>query len=114
MLKFLWLLLGSGALLGALWLSVQESRWRKQQLRQRFAAFVRNRIVFAGRPLGRLFPAVGEQALVFLSGKQRVERAFDDDHFGRFQLGNDRRGIGIVAGDDRKDAVFQNPFSHLY
>ena len=38
MLKFLWLLLGSGALLGALWLSVQESRWRKQQLRQRFAA----------------------------------------------------------------------------
>ena len=40
MLKFLWLLLGSGALLGALWLSVQESRWRKQQLRQRFAAYL--------------------------------------------------------------------------
>lgn len=40
MLKFLWLLLGGGALLGALWLSVQEGRWRRQQLRQRFAAYL--------------------------------------------------------------------------
>ena len=57
MLKFLWLLLGSGALLGALWLSVQESRWRKQQLRQRFAAYLQTSD-------GRRHPILCEETVV--------------------------------------------------
>jgi hypothetical protein len=58
-----------------------------------FAAFLGQRVIFAGRPLRRFFPAVGKQTGVFLAGEDRIERAFDHDHLGRFQLGDDPWGV---------------------
>lgn len=60
MLKLLWLLLGGGALTGALWLSVQEGGWRKRQLRRRFAAHLRTSD-------GSCYPIVSEETVVGLS-----------------------------------------------
>lgn len=57
MLKLLWLLFGGLTLLGALWLAVQECAWRKQQLRQRFAAYLQTSD-------GRCHPILSEETVV--------------------------------------------------
>ena len=71
------------------------------------------RIVFAGRALRRLFPAIGEQSGIFLPGEDRVERTLDDDHLGLFEFGDDLRSIRIPAGEDGEDAVLQDSLAHL-
>lgn len=57
MLKILWLILGGGCLAGALWLAPQEGTWHKQQLHQRFAAYLQTSD-------GRRHPILSEETVV--------------------------------------------------
>ena len=78
-----------------------------------FAAFVRERVVLAGRTLRGFLPAVGQQSGIFLPGEDRVERTLDYDHLGLLEFGDDLRSIRVLAGENGEDAVLQNSFAHL-
>ena len=62
-----------------------------------FASLVGQRVVLAGRSLRGLLPAVGQQPGILLAREDRVERPLDDDHLGLLELGDDLRGIGVLA-----------------